>query len=53
LNREQQKALDAAKKRLETFAAQGVNGNVVIHFAAGIPRKIDYNSTEQLLVAKT
>jgi len=43
-----EKALSEVWNRLKQFAGQGCNGNVVIHFAAGIPRKIDYNSTEAL-----
>ena len=42
------KALQDVMRKLQQFAAQGCNGNVTVHFAAGVPRKIDYNSTEAI-----
>jgi hypothetical protein len=41
-------ALKAAQDSLERFAARRTNGQVTIHFAAGVPRKIDYSFSEPL-----
>lgn len=34
--------------KLQQYAAQGCNGSVIVHFAAGQPRKLEYHSTEQI-----
>jgi len=46
--KETPEALRETFLKIWQFSKMGCNGNVTVHFAGGLPRKIDYNSSEQL-----